>query len=103
MRRSSYMIRGSRNQLSATQMCEPRVDGAFGESCCVGDCAHTGANAAPFISRGLAVKVQVNNKRGGLLMVPDQIAHYHIQDVIVDRNGAFETRHRERRKDEGRS
>jgi len=40
----------------------------------------------------LAVKVQVNDKRGGLLIVPDQIAHEHIQDVIVDGNSAFETR-----------
>ena len=81
-------------------MCECRVDGAFGESCCVGDCAHTGANAAPFVSCGLAVKMQVNDKRGGLLIVPDQITHEHIQHVIVDRNGAFETRHRERMKEE---
>ena len=83
-------------------MCEPRVDGAFGESCCVGDRAHTGANAARFVSCGLAEKVQVNNKRGGLLIVPDQIAHQHIQHVIVDRNGAFKKRHRGRMKEEVR-
>jgi hypothetical protein len=34
------------------------------------------------------------------LIVPDQITHEHIQHVIVDRNGAFETRHRERMKEE---
>jgi len=47
---------------------------------------------APFISCGLAVKMQVNDKSGGLLIVPDQITHQHIQHVIVDRDGAFETR-----------
>jgi len=73
-------------------MCECRVDGAFGESCCVGNCAHTGANVTPFISCGLAVKMQVNHKRGRLLIVPDQITHQHIQHVIVNRNGAFETK-----------
>ena len=73
-------------------MCERRVDGAFGESCCVRDGAHTGANVAPFISCGLAVKVEVNDKSGGLLIVPDQITHQHIQHVIVDRDGAFEAR-----------
>jgi len=83
-------------------MYERRVDGAFGESCCVGDCAHTGADVAPLVSCGLAVKVQVNHKRGGLLIVPDQIAHQHIQHVIVDGNGTFETRHRERMKEKGR-
>jgi len=51
------------------------VDGAFGESCCIGDRAHTGANMTPFISCSLPVKVQVNHKRGRLLIVPDQIAH----------------------------
>ena len=73
-------------------MCQRRVDGAFGESCCVRDGAHTGANVAPFISCGLAVKMQVNDKSGGLLIVPDQITHQHIQHVIVDRDGAFKTR-----------
>ena len=73
-------------------MCERRVDGAFGESCCVRDGAHTGANVAPFISCGLAVKMQVNHKSGGLLIVSDQITHQDIQHVIVDRDGAFETR-----------
>jgi hypothetical protein len=74
-------------------MYERRVDGAFGEPCCVGDCAHTGANAAPFVSFGLAVEVQVNHKRGGLLIVPDQIMHQHIQHVIVDRKSFTTTRH----------
>jgi hypothetical protein len=83
-------------------MCERRMDGAFGQPGCVGDCAHTGADVAPLVSCCLAVKVHVNYKRGGLLIVPDQIAHEHIQDVIVDGNGAFETRHKERMKEEVR-
>ena len=68
------------------------MHGAFRESGCVGDCAHTGANVAPIVSCGMAVKVQVNNKRGGLLIVPDQIAHQHLEHVVVDGNSAFETR-----------
>jgi hypothetical protein len=79
-------------------MSECCVDGAFGESGCVGYGAHTGANAAPISSCGLAVKMQVNHKCGGLLIVPDQITHQHIQHVIVDQNGAFETRHSKRMK-----
>ena len=68
------------------------MDGAFGESCSVRNRSHAGANMTPFISCGLPVKVQVNHKRGGLLIVPDQITHQDIEHVIVDRNGAFETR-----------
>ena len=79
-------------------MCERGVNGTFGESRCVGDCAHTGADAAPFISGCLAVEVQVNHERGGLLIVPDQIAHQHIENVIIDGNALSETRHRERMK-----
>ena len=79
-------------------MCERRMYGAFGQSRCISDCAHTGADVAPFVSCGLAIQMQINHKRGGLLIVPDQVAHQHIQDVIVDGNGAFEARHRERMK-----
>ncbi len=79
-------------------MCERCVDGAFGESCCVRDGAHARANVAPFVSCGLPIKMQVNDKSGGLLIVPDQITHQHIQHVIVDRDGAFEARHSKRMK-----
>jgi hypothetical protein len=79
-------------------MCERGVDGTFGESRCVGDCARTGADRSPFVSRSLTVEVQVNDERGRLLIVPDQIAHQHIENVIVDGNGLSETRHRERMK-----
>jgi hypothetical protein len=36
--------------------------------------------------------MEVNDKSGGLLIVPDQITHQHIQHVSVNRNGAFETK-----------
>jgi alkyl hydroperoxide reductase subunit AhpF len=35
--------------------------------------------------------MQVNHKRGGLLIVPDQITHQHIQNVNVDGNAVFES------------
>jgi hypothetical protein len=74
------------------------VDGTFGESRCVGDCADTGADRSPFVSRSLTVEVQVNHERGRLLIVPDQIAHQDIENVIVDGKALSETRHRERMK-----
>ena len=79
-------------------MGERRMHGAFGESGCVCDRAHTGADVAPPVSCGLAVKMQINHKRSGLLIVPNQIAHEHIENVIVDANGSFETRHLRRMK-----
>ena len=83
-------------------MYERGVDGAFGESGCVCDRAHTGADGAPFASSGLDMNVQINQVGGRLLIVADQIAHEHIDHVIVDGNGAFETRHRRRMKEEVR-
>lgn len=79
-------------------MCERGVDGAFGKSRCVGDRAYTGADGVPFVSCSLAVKVQVNHKRGRLLIVPHQIAHQHVENVIVDGNGLSEARHQKRMK-----
>ena len=93
-RGSSDVIASRRDQLSTPQMGERRMHGAFRESGRVGNCAHTGADMAPLVSCGLAVKMQINHERSRLLIVPDQIAHEYIEHVIVDRNGAFETRHR---------
>jgi hypothetical protein len=91
--RSSGRVIGSRrNQLPTPQMCERRMDGAFGESGCVGDRAYAGGNVAPLISCGLAVKVEVNHKRGWLPIVPDQITHQHVQQITVYGNGAFDAR-----------
>ena len=79
-------------------MRERGVHGAFGESSSVCDHAQTGADASPFVSRRFAVKMQVNQVSGWLLIVADQIAHQHIEHVIVDRNGLFETWHSGRMK-----
>ena len=72
------------------------MHGAFGESGGVGDCAHTGADRSPSVSRCVSVKVQVNYERGWLLIVPGQIAHQDVEHVVVDGHGAFEARHRGR-------
>ena len=60
-----------RDQLPAPQMSECSVDGAFGESGCVPDGAHTGADEAPLDSRSLTIEVQINQERGRPLIVPD--------------------------------
>jgi len=97
-RSSSDVIGSRRDELSTPQMYECSVHGAFGEPGYVGNCAHTAADTAPLVSCGLAVKMQINHKRGRLLIVSDQIAHEHIENVIVDGNGAFETGHLRRMK-----
>lgn len=97
---SSGVIGCCRDELAAAQVCQCRVGGAFGKPSGVGDRAHTGADGAPFISCSLAIKIQINDKRGGLLIVPDQIAHQHVENVIVDGNALLETGHKERMREE---
>jgi len=77
-------------------MCKGSVNGAFGKSSCVSDCADTGTDVAPSVSRSLAVEVQVNHKRSRLLIVSNQIAHQNIQNVIVDGNVLSKTRHNQK-------
>ena len=69
-----------------------RVGGAFGKPGGIGDRAYTGANRAPFLSCNLAVKMQINQIGSRLLIMADQIAHEHVEDVIVDGNGLLEAR-----------
>jgi hypothetical protein len=73
-------------------MCKRCVDGAFGETGFVRDRAHTGADGPPSTSRCLAVQVQINEVGGRFLVVSDQVAHQHIQNVIVDRDALFKAR-----------
>ena len=80
------------DQLATPQMCERCVHSGFRKAGGIGNRAHTSPDAAPFIARSLTEQVQVNDERGRLLIVSDQIAHQHVEYVIVDGNGAFETR-----------
>ena len=83
-------------------MCKRRVHGAFRKSGCVRDRADTSADVAPFVSCRLAVEIQINLISRRFLVVSDEIAHQHIEHVIVDGNGLFETRHWESMKEEVR-
>jgi hypothetical protein len=42
---------------------------------------------------GLAVEIQINQIRGWLLIMPNQVAHQHIEKVIVDGNGFAKSGH----------
>jgi hypothetical protein len=41
--------------------------------------------------------MQINQIRGRLLIVTDQIAHQNVENVVVDGNGLFEARHNGKR------
>ena len=90
--RSSGVVCCRCDELTATQVFQCRVGGAFGKSGAIGNCAHTGTNRAPFVSCSMGVKMQIHQIGRRLLVVADQIAHEHVEDVIVDGNGSFEAR-----------
>ena len=87
------VVAGSDDQFAAAQVCEGGLDGAFGKAGRVGKRSQTRGDRFPFLPRGLAVKVQINQIGGRLLIVTDQIAHQDVENVIVDGNGLFEARH----------
>ena len=45
------------------------------------------------LAGGAAGKIKVNQEGGRLLIMPDDIAHEHIENVIVNRNGSVEARY----------
>ena len=81
------------DQFTAAQRCKGDLDCAFGKPGRVGESSDTRADGFPFLPHRLAVKVQVNQICSGLLIVPDQIAHQDVENVVVDGNGLFEARH----------
>ena len=81
------------DQFAAAQVCESGLDGAFGKPGCVGKRSYARDDWLPFLPRDLAIKIQINQLSGWLLIVPDQIAHQDIENVIIDGNGLAESRH----------
>ena len=81
------------DQFAATQRCERDLDCAFGKTGRVGKRAETRDDPSPFGPRSLSVKIQINQISGWLLIVPDQIAHQDVENVVVDGNGLFKARH----------
>ena len=69
------------------------MNGAFRKPGDVRYRARTGADGAPLGSCGLGVKVQINEIGRRFLVVADQIAHQHVENIIVDGHGLFEARH----------
>src|SRR5439155_8846239 len=81
------------DQFAAAPVCESGLDGAFGKARCVGKRSYARDESFPILPRGLAIKIQINQISGWLLIVPDYIAHQDIENVIVEWKGLAEARH----------
>ena len=69
------MVTGGDDQLTAVKGSERDLYGAFGKSGRICKRSQTRGHWFPFRPRGLTVKIQINQIRGWLLVVSDQIAH----------------------------
>ena len=67
------------------------MDGALGKAGSVSKRSYARGDRFPFLPYRLAVKIQINQVCGWLLIVPDQIAHQDIENKIVDGNGFAKT------------
>jgi len=81
------------DQLASTQTLQRRLDGALGKAGPIRERAQTCSDWFPSSARGLAVKVKINQISGGLLIVPNKVAHQNIENVVIDGNGLFEAGH----------
>lgn len=93
MRGRCDVIGRRRDQLSPTQVGERDLDRALGKAGCVRNGAKTRGDRFPFLPRGLAVEMQIDQISGWLLIVADQIAHQDVENVLVDGNGFAESGH----------
>ena len=87
------VVAGADNQFAAAQILERSLHGALGKAGRFCEHAQTCGHRFPFRARRLAVEMQINEIRGWLSIVSDDIAHQDVEDVIVDWNGLAETGH----------
>jgi hypothetical protein len=90
------MVGGGRDELTATEKLERRLDRALRQAGVIGKRTQAGLDWLPLAARGLAVEKKVNQIRRRLAIVPDDIAQQDIENVIVDRDRFAETRHDEK-------
>ena len=80
-------------QLPILQLHDGTLHGAFGQAGFIGQHAQAGFDRLPVLACSAAGKIKVNQKGSRLLIMPDDIAHEHVENVIIDWNGSVEARH----------
>ena len=81
------------HQLAEMQRGKSALHGTFGEADFFGQHAQAGIDRSPALAGSAAGKIKIDQECGRLLIVSDDIAHQHIQNVIIDRDGLMEARH----------
>ena len=81
------------DQLPIVQLRNRTLHCAFGKAGFIGQHAQTGFDRLPVLAGGATGKIKVNEESSRLLVMPDDIAHEHVENVIIDWNGSAEARH----------
>jgi len=81
------------HQLAEMQRGKSALHGTFGQADFFGQHAQTGIDRSPVLASGASGKIKIDQECRRLLIVSDDIAHQHIQNVVIDRDGLMEARH----------
>jgi hypothetical protein len=82
------------DQLPALKCGQRSLDTAFGQTGPLGDAAQTVGNAPPAALLCPTIKKKIDQERGRMLVVTNQIRHEDIDHIIIDRNRTSKPRHR---------
>ena len=82
------------DQLPSAQKLEGGLDGALRKARRFREHAQARRDGFPSLPRGQAEEVEINEIRRRFLIVPDDVAHQDIDDVIIDRDRLAKSRHR---------
>src|SRR5436190_2661687 len=82
-----------KDELAITQRLQGGLHRALGEACFIRDRAQAGGDWPPTLTHRATKQKQVDQKSRWLLIVSDQIAHEHINYVIVHWHSPAKTRH----------
>ena len=85
-------------QLPILQLRNRTLHCALGKASFIGQHAQTGFDRLPVLTGGAAGKIKVTEEGRRLLIMPDDIAHEYVENVIIDRNGSVEARHARKEK-----
>ena len=81
-------------QLAILQSGDGALHRTFGQAGFIRQYAEARFDRSPMLAGGASQKIKINEEGGRLLIVPDDIAHEHVENVIIDRNGSVKARHR---------
>ena len=81
------------DQLAPAQSFQRSLDRTLGKSGPFRDRAQTERHRSPVLLLRGPIKMEVNQKSCRLLIMPDQVAHQDVEDIVIDRDGSVKARH----------